>query len=231
MNTLISIKQAILDTYRWCVPVFTRPLLKYEQRKPAASWANERAVEWQFALTEIAAQYPRTILDVGSGDTAWPHLLANCGFNVRAIDVVARNRHYLVERRDITNPSIVRDLPPVDIVTCISTLEHIANYDTAIRHMSRLGRRLILTFPFHWESHLDDVRRKPTSALCQAFSITDVMRWCEDNDLHEGRKSFFQCWSGSTWSEGLRILPPRRVNSYLGLVHLADLACIVLTRR
>lgn len=70
---------------------------------------NERPIEYRFALERLAAERPKTVLDVGSGTTAWPHLLRDCGFVTTAIDNVRDywrdgmvNRHWTVLDVDIT---------------------------------------------------------------------------------------------------------------------------------
>lgn len=49
---------------------------------------NERPVELSFVFRAVAEIYPKTILDVGIGTTALPHMLANCGCVVTASDNV-----------------------------------------------------------------------------------------------------------------------------------------------
>jgi len=49
---------------------------------------NERPVELSFVFRKIGEIYPRTVLDVGTGTTALPHLMRSCGCLVSAVDNV-----------------------------------------------------------------------------------------------------------------------------------------------
>ena len=64
---------------------------------------NERPIEFSFVFRKLGEIYPKTILDVGTGTTALPHLMRNCGYLVTATDNVRDywssgmlNRHYHV---------------------------------------------------------------------------------------------------------------------------------------
>ena len=59
-----------------------------EDERQTFSYHNERPIEYRFSLQVMAENRPKTVLDVGAGTTAWPHLLRNCGFVVTAIDNV-----------------------------------------------------------------------------------------------------------------------------------------------
>jgi len=72
-------------------------------------WKNERTVEYRFVLEQLIGRTPCTILDVGTGKTALPALLANCGNRVMAIDNVRdywqngmMNRHFPVLDENIS---------------------------------------------------------------------------------------------------------------------------------
>ena len=116
---------------------------------------NERPIEYRFALECLARVRPRTVLDVGTGTTSWPHLLRNCGFVVTAIDNVRDywdrqmvNRHWTVLDVDITKVKEFHG--PFDAVTCISVVEHIVDHENAVRNMLRVlapGGLLIITTP------------------------------------------------------------------------------------
>lgn len=90
---------------------------------------NERPVEFAFVFRVVAETYPKKILDVGTGTTALPHLMRNCGALVTATDNVRDywaegmvNRHYHVLDDDITQTRLAGRF---DLVTCVSVLEHI----------------------------------------------------------------------------------------------------------
>ncbi|CAB5159687.1 hypothetical protein D3OALGA1CA_4965 [Olavius algarvensis associated proteobacterium Delta 3] len=84
-------------------------ICRQEFRLQDFSRFNERPVEYAFVLKKIGEIYPLTILDVGTGTTALPHLMRNCGCLVTATDNKRdywpngmHNRHYHVIDDDIT---------------------------------------------------------------------------------------------------------------------------------
>lgn len=101
---------------------YIRRLCAYDQRKEQRR--NERPIEWEFVCRAIRDMNPATILDVGSGTTALPLVMASFGSEVRAIDNIRdywpagmQNRHWPVEDRDITKGIDGR----YDLITCVST--------------------------------------------------------------------------------------------------------------
>ncbi len=115
---------------------------------------NERVIEYNFALRCIWNSSAQNILDVGTGTSPWPALLRTCGYVVTAIDEMGSywhgqlfNRHFYIIKDDITHPKLSKTF---DLITCISTLEHISNPQNAIRGMFSLLKRggyLCLPFP------------------------------------------------------------------------------------
>lgn len=76
---------------------------------------NERPIEFSFLFEWLWRLCPTDVLDVGSGSTALPHILTNCGFNVIALDEKGSywnfdyfNRHFPILKDDILNPKINR---------------------------------------------------------------------------------------------------------------------------
>ena len=67
---------------------YIRKICLNEFRHQVFSVHNERSIEYRFALQALGENRPRTVLDVGTGTTAWPHLLRNCGYVVTGIDNV-----------------------------------------------------------------------------------------------------------------------------------------------
>jgi len=135
--------------------LYLRPLLYADKIRPPHKNLNERPLEYAFVFKWLWRIKPKTILDVGTGKSSLPHLMAYCGFNVTATDYPTPywslpycNRHYLVLKDDITNTKIKNKF---DCITCISTLEHIFEYGTAVSNMFDLlndGGHLIITFPY-----------------------------------------------------------------------------------
>jgi len=197
---------------------------------------NERIIEYGFALNHILRMYPRTVLDVGSGKTAFPSVLAGCGFRVTAIDNQAEywggdffNRHYYIIRDDITKSKLTGKF---DVITCISTLEHIVGYREAVGGMFQLlndNGCIIVTVPHNNEQYVSDVHElgydtRKWSYICQVFSQRNVEEWAEENDGVIIEQEYYKVWSGRLWSSGERIKPPQKVASE----EEHQLTCIVM---
>ena len=145
---------------------------------------NERPVEYGFVFRKLGEIYPRTVLDVGTGASALPQLIRSCGCLVTATDNVRdywpagmSNRHYHVMDDDIT---ATRLSDKVDLITCVSVLEHIQTPDDAVRNMLSLlnpAGYLILTFPYNEGSYVRNVYELPGSSYGQGSSfITQSFR-------------------------------------------------------
>lgn len=197
---------------------------------------NERPIEYGYALTQIAARGPVTLLDVGCGKSAFPAVASACGIDVTATDPAAgywrgrryENRHCAVVRDDICETALSG---PYDMVTCLSTLEHIEAADTAVASMLALlapGGALVLTFP--WAvAHVPDAYALPDAGytsggryICAAFCAADLARWCKGGavvvDIAQWR-----VFTGGMWTVGERLSVPERVEEG------GDLACVTLT--
>lgn len=188
---------------------------------------NERPVELGFLFVKLRELYPRTVLDVGTGTTALPHLMRNCGFLVTASDNVRDywpsgmlNRHYHVVDDDITDTRLSGKF---DLITCISVLEHIRKPDDAMRNMFSLlapGGHLILTFPYNERNYVENVYELPGSSygqgaqfITQSYSRTELDRWLRDNHAKVLDQEYWQFWAGDHWTVGEQIIPPRRVTA------------------
>ena len=186
---------------------------------------NERPVEYAFALQALNDYTPKKILDVGTGKTAWPHLLASCGFAVTAIDQVENywrddltNRHWSVENDDICNPSLSGQF---DAITCLSVLEHIPAHLEAVKGMFSLLSRegiIVITAPYNRETYHPNVNEAAESSyqsrnyVTQSYSRTELDKWCTDNDADVVAEKYYTAFSGNLWSFGERLLPLRNVN-------------------
>lgn len=188
---------------------------------------NERPIEFSFVFRKIGEIYPRTILDVGTGTTALPHLMRNCGYVVTASDNVQDywpsgmlNRHYHIIDDDITE---TRLSGPFDLITCISVLEHIEKPDFAFRNMFSLLKpdgHLILTFPYKEKDYVRNVYELPGSSygkgapyITQSFSRSKVERWLRENRGTIIDQEYWQFWEGDYWTVGKQLIPPRRVTA------------------
>jgi len=203
-----------------------RWICKHEFDKQSFLLFNERPVELGFVFRHLAKICPRKILDVGTGTTALPHLMRNCGPLVTAIDNIRDywvsgmyNRHYYVIDDDITNSQINDTF---DLITCISVLEHISDHYAAIRNMFRLLKPsgfLILTFPYTEDRYIENVYKLPGSTygqdlpfITQSFSRDELSKWIEDNDGVIVDQEYWQFWDGNAWTVGNQIIPPRKVD-------------------
>jgi SAM-dependent methyltransferase len=222
MLTLIK-KQLKLLLYN-----YIRKQCKDEYENPTFARKNDRAVEFSYVFRNLSQIYPDEILDVGTGITALPHLMANCGFRVTAIDNIKDywkngmfNRHYYIIDDDITNSKVNKKF---DLITCISVLEHIIDYNAAIRNIFKLlkdGGHLILTCPYTTNQYVDNVYQLPNSSygrdlpfVCQSYSRKELNKWLIDNNVIIADQEYWQFWTGDFWTEGDQIIPPIKVKSH-----------------
>jgi 2-polyprenyl-3-methyl-5-hydroxy-6-metoxy-1,4-benzoquinol methylase len=188
---------------------------------------NERPSEFAFVFKKLAQLYPKTILDVGTGTTALPHLMRNCGHLVTATDNVKDywpqgmvNRHYWIVDDDITQTKLVEQF---DMVTCVSTLEHIKKFDAAVRNMLRLtkpGGHVIITCPYNEPKYCANCYDLPESAygqdapyVTQSYSRKELDGWCRDNGATVVDQEFWQYWTGELWTQGQQIIPPQKTSA------------------
>lgn len=186
---------------------------------------NERPVEFSFVFRKIGEIYPRSVLDVGTGTTALPHLMHNCGCVVTATDNIRDywpagmlNRHWYVVDDDITNTGLRETF---DLVTCISVLEHIKEPDKAVKNLFRLLKpdgHLILTFPYSEQRYVRNVYDLPRSSygrnepyIAQSYSKNELDRWLHENHGKIIDQEYWQFWEGDYWTVGKQVIPPRIV--------------------
>ena len=198
-----------------------------EFQQQAFSRFNERPVEFGFVFRKLSQIYPKTILDVGTGTTALPHLMRNCGFEVTATDNVCDywtsemiNRHYHIIDDDITSTKLDKRF---DLITCISVLEHIKDSDSAVRGMFSLlkpGGYLILTFPYNEQCYCENVYELPNASygqnapyVGQAYSRENLNRWLKQDNGKIIEQEYRRYWDGEYWTEGQQIIPPEKVSS------------------
>ena len=198
---------------------------KREFKRQKFTRFNERSVEFSFVFRALGEVYPYKILDVGTGTTALPSLMARCGFFVTAIDNIHDywpsgmvNRHYHIIDDDITD---TRLKDRFDLITCISVLEHIERADDAVRNMFSLLNKdghLIITFPYSERSYIRNVYELPGSSYgqgrsyrTQSFSRTELDRWIQNNHGVMLEQEYWQFWEGDYWTLGKQIIPPKKV--------------------
>ena len=198
---------------------------KLEYSHQQFSRFNERPVEFAFLFRAFAQIYPQRVLDVGTGTTALPHLLRNCGSLVTATDNIRdywpsgmSNRHYHVVDDDICNTRLEGGF---DLVTCISVLEHIEDAGAAVRNMFALlkpGGHIVASFPYCERSYVRNVYDLPGSSygqgsayITQAFSRTEIDHWMKSNNGEIVDQEYWRFWDGEYWTVGNQVVPPSQV--------------------
>lgn len=184
---------------------------------------NERPVEYAFALRTVQRLAPRAVLDVGTGTTAWPALLADCGCRVTAVDNVRDywpagmvNRHWHVRDCDITAQGAPGG--PYDLVTCISVLEHVRAHREAVGRMRGAlvpGGHLVLCGPYTDGEYVEDCYRvpgaDPASAaqpyICRSYSRRELDGWL-GLGFELAAAEYSVAWTGRHWALGERVAPP-----------------------
>ncbi len=201
---------------------------------------NERPIEFAFLFRQLVKVWPKTILDVGTGKTALPHLMRNCGFLVTATDNIKDywssgmvNRHYHVINDDIRKTAITGQF---DLITCISVLEHIKEHRGAMKSMYSLlnpGGLLILTCPYNNERYVPNVYKLPESSVTvnypfvtQAFSRNELNGWLADSSFELIEQEYWDFFEGEYWTCGDMIIPPKNVN----VEDRHQLTCIVFKK-
>ena len=177
---------------------------------------NERPIEYAFALKCIRDTAPESVLDVGSGSTVLPFLVAQCGIYIRAVDKEKNTRFFPVEALDITRSTLHRKF---DFITCISVMEHIEEYDAAIANMVKMlnpGGYLCLTFPFNEELFIDNVYDVPGAGygqnadfICRVYDYETIHMWEKQLSIALLEEELWECFTGQFWTFGKRLLPPK----------------------
>ena len=202
---------------------------------------NERPVEYGFVLAHMRDHVPEKVLDVGTGITALPSIMRTCGAVVTAIDNVHDywtkgmvNPHFHIIHDDITASKLTAKF---DLITCISTPEHITHYDMAVENMFQLLKpegHLIITCPYNEQDYCADVYKEPTSSelkkkhpfVTQAFSRENVTHWLGTNGGILVEQQYWQFYTGRYWTEGERIQPPVSVEAN----HSHQITCLKLKK-
>jgi len=224
ITAFISKKFWFLNPIGLIARLYINTLNKNEFKNPPFATFNERPIEYKFVFEQISKQYPKKILDVGTGLTSLPHLMANCGCAVTAIDNIQDywdhnlfNRHYYVKNDNVIKPKLNDKF---DLITCISTLEHIENYNKAVESMFSLlnnGGYLILTFPYNEKKYVDNVYALDESNTdflpsykTHAFSRKEIESWL-DNKAKIAHQEYWKFFTGEYWTTGERLNIPKLV--------------------
>jgi len=188
-------------------------------RNSGSSYLNERPVEYIFALKNLLESNSLTVLDVGTGRNSFSATLEHCRFNVTSSDLKGHywsffsNRHVHVLKNDITDSRFKSS--SFDAITCISTLEHIPDFNSAVSEMIRLLKPngiLILTFPYSkifceniYFLPESDVISKSFRYIAASFSDAEIQNWIFSLGITEIDRVYYRGWSGEYWRTGERI--------------------------
>src|ERR1700682_3840898 len=160
----------------------------YAAQKPEPF--SERAIEYGFLFRQLNICRPSTILDVGSGDSAFPSILRHCGLVVDAIDYIGAdaywqehlaNRHWLVRDWNIAAQKPLDKT--YDAITCVSVIEHIPEHQQAVHNMLRaLNSRgnLIITCPYTDSTYYENVYPLlgiEHRYICRSYSCREIANW------------------------------------------------------
>jgi 2-polyprenyl-3-methyl-5-hydroxy-6-metoxy-1,4-benzoquinol methylase len=225
---------------RRALDLLVRRLVEPEAARRNGPRVNERPIEYRFVFDVATRVAPDTVLDVGTGKASLPHLLWICGYRVTAIDNVTDywpdgmvNRHFHVLDEDITRPRLERRF---DLVTCISTIEHIADHETAFRRMVELaepGGHVALTFPYNEREYHPNAYDLPGSSYGQSnpyatqiYSRAELDRWLAVSGAELVDQEYWRVFSGDNWTVGEHVYPYERV----GREDRHQLSCLLVRR-
>lgn len=231
---------AIKSKIKIIINIYLKWVCKKEYKKQSFDRFNERPVEYAFVFKNLLKIYPKSILDIGTGSTALPHLMRSCGFIVTATDKMNNywasrtiNRHYHIVYDDITETQLTEKF---DLISCISVLEHIENADVAVSNMVRLLKKngyLILTFPYNEKGYVKNVYEligssygRDSEYITQAFSRKEINRWIIEKKIEIVDQEYWRFWDGDHWTVGNHMIPPKKVSS----LNKHQLTCILFKR-
>lgn len=234
------LKHLLSSIPRRLAAAYTRWVCRREYLNQTFHGFNERSVEYAFVFENLAELCPPKVLDVGTGITALPQLIRTCGPNVTAIDNISDywpegmvNRHYHVVNDNILNSNLTDKF---NMISCISTLEHIENYNAAVTAMFGLlapGGRLVLTFPYCEDEYIPNVYALEGSIgahvypfKTQVYSRQQIDGWLQANNARIVRQTYWRFFSGRFWTLGDRIVPP--IKSEADQLH--QICCLALER-
>ncbi len=134
-------------------------------RKTVNDFSLWRLIEYPWATEALEARRGDLVVDIGSGTSSYPHMLAKEGLDIIVVELEPeRVRWQLRKRQETARPGDGRLIPlvgdatklplrdgSVKLISAVSSLEHIPD-DTAVgREIARVlepGGRAVLTLPF-----------------------------------------------------------------------------------
>ena len=192
-----------------------RPLLSWEEHKVwTRGYPAERTAEHAFAFKHLSSEWATSMLDVGSGESAFPALVALGGIKVRAIDPFKPywrngngNRHWRVHRSEVWD---WQEPESVDVVTLLGVIEHTWNDVEMIQAMAlnvKVDGLLIVTCPFGSE-HVDNCDHDPRTAICQVYDGFNLEDWVRSVGGKLVDAEYWRYFSGSHHLDGERFEHP-----------------------
>lgn len=220
MRAKLNPKTLLKRSYDGGARALLRPVLAREAGRQRGE-INEGAVQYPIALATLLERHARDVIDVGTGLSAWPKLLSDCGFRVTAVDEFFHywgsrpfNRHFLVRHEDITSPRMPQRF---DALTCLNVMMAIENDSAAIGGMVELvrpGGTIVLSFPYNETHAVQNVYALSGSSYghdyrfaCRIYTRSDIDRWLESFPLTLDAQRLFEMFTGELWTFGHRIRP------------------------
>jgi 2-polyprenyl-3-methyl-5-hydroxy-6-metoxy-1,4-benzoquinol methylase len=178
---------------------------------------TEREIEYTFLFNHLPLSPGYRLLEVGSGRSGLALVLANCGYDVKAIDI--KPQHPWVTKGDVTKLNFKDS--SFDTVISISTIEHIPESDRAISEIFRVvvpGGIIILSFPYNPIEMVKDIYVKvghKAGYICSVFNDEKLREWF-DKKAEVIAVDYWRQWSGALWREGTKSLRASRTSKEQG---------------
>lgn len=224
--------------------VFQKIEFERAKHKRKQGYIYERPLEYCYVMEKIMEFKSQKILDIGCGKTAFPRVLLDSGFDVTCTDQQNNywgssivNRHVYVISDDICHSSLLSD--EYDTISCISVLEHIKQYDIAVKEMVRLlrpGGILLITFPFTYDGDFiwnvydlieSDAFSSSFRYIAHSFNNKNITSWKRKYSLLEIDRRYFRSWTGKYIRCGDRIQYPFWIENK----ETANNICITLQKK
>jgi len=186
--------------------------------------SNEREILYPFAIDTIRKRHPASILDVGTGTSAFPLIVNQCGYAVTAIDSYGgywpgglQNIYFKVVNYDITKNASATCF---DLITCLHVLSHIENYQQAITNMKLMlnpGGCIVFGTPYNEHLGVANAYDMPDAGYghnapykCRIFCAADIQHFgCRIVEQH-----YWKIFTGRLWTQGERLAPTREVSKH-----------------
>lgn len=168
------------------------------------------------------------VVDLGSGVTFFPFAAANLGYEVICLDIdavcgpdieralsVVPQQHGKVSFRLIADDKLPVKSGEVDVVYCVSVLEHIHDFENTIEEVVRIlkvGGLFILTIDLDSSGHLDigiDRYYELRKCLAKRFHLKEPEITVHPLDILQSQNGPFPYMVYSTWQKWKFLLKQR----------------------